>query len=396
MYFDSLENLKEFINADLKSKDLSCVRYINVETMDMWVKVKAYLTNICSDFIKLSDFCEEDDTTPNISRLKNKLKKTKTNTLLAPLSEHLRVNNPFAQKTLEEILKLDYENNLNNNLKIYIPIYRMKSLLTNLINDKRYQKSILFLETASDCDYSLTIIQDTLDISIPGNEITGYQKYLIYWEQNPDKPIILHTQNAIHYTDIVFADDVKVIVNAFDLLKYHYKVSQIIKEEWGTSDQWMEIAKYLQGGINLEQGFINALLVPRFDIKILDDWGRKNSFEKWVFWLWAKTQTLKGYLKIAFDNSNTDNDLERSIYNSITHIIDMDEFNELYLERKDFIRKMNLKSTPEFWNSIENLNGYNKLKCLTDISEKEKYKIFEILREIGIERKVHDLLKVIY
>lgn len=396
MLFSSFESMKEFIDADIKSKDLSCVRYINVETMDMWIKVKAYLTNICSNFIKLSEFCEEEDTTPNISRLKNKLKKISNNTLITPLSEHLRVNNPNAEKTLEEILKLDYENNVDNKLKVYIPIYRMKSLLRNLTNDKRFLKSVLFVETISDCDYSLTIIQKTLMIKIPGNEITGYKKYLTYWEQNPDKPIILHTQNAIHYTDIVFADDVKVIVNAFDLLKHHYKFSEVIKRQWGFDDQWMQLTNYLNDIYNLEQAFMNILQAPKFDIKILDDWNKKSSFEKWIFWLWAKTRELKGYLKIAIDRSNSFTDFEDSVYNSIVQIIDKDRYEELYFERKSIIQKMNIKATSEFWSSIKDLNELESLKCLSDITDKEKMKIYDILRGILLDDMILIVLKIVY
>lgn len=396
MLFNSFESIKEFIDVDAKSKDISCVRYINVENMDMWVKIKAYLINICNDFIKLSDFCEEEDTTPNISRLKNKLKKVNKNTLVTPLSEHLRVNNPSAEKTLEDILKMDYKNNISNNLKVYIPIYRMKSLLSNLINDKRYEKSVLFLETASDCDYSLTIVQDTLKVKLPGNEITGYKKYLTYWEENPDKPIILRTQNAIHYADLVFADDVKVIINAFELLQYHYKFSETIKSEWGTDDQWMQLTKYLNNVNNLEQAFINILLVPKFDIRILDDWNKKKPFEKWVFWLWGKTRILTGYLKLIIEKNNIIDDFENSIYNTITDILDENSYKELYSERKNIIQKMNLKATNVFWDCIENLDKVDKLKCLTDITDKEKNKIFNVLKETLIDEKVHNILKIVY
>lgn len=396
MLFNSFESIKEFIYSDAKSKDISCVRYINVENMDMWVKIKAYLINICNDFIKLSDFCEEEDTTPNISRLKNALKKTNKNTLVTPLSEHLRVNNPSAEKTLEDILKMDYKNRSGNNFKVYIPIYRMKSLLSNLINDKRYEKSVLFLETASDCDYSLTIIQDTLKVKLPGNEITGYKKYLTYWEENPDKPIILRTQNAIHYADVVFADDVKVIINAFELLQYHYKFSETIKSEWGTDDKWMQLTKYLNNVNNLEHAFINILLVPKFDIRILDDWNKKNPFEKWVFWLWGKTSILTGYLKIVIQEIDTVEEFENAVFNTVTDIIHENNYKELYLERKNIIQKMNLKATFEFWACIEKLNKIDKLKCLTDITDKEKIAIFDVLSKSLIDEKVQNILKIIY
>ncbi len=396
MQFTSFEEIKKFINYDVKSNDISCVRYINIETMDMWIKLKAYLTNICSDFIKLSDFCEEEDTTPNISRLKSKLKKAGKNTLVTPLSEHLRVNNSLTNKTLEEILKLEYKNNINNNLKIYIPIYRMKSILRNLTSDRRFQKSILFLETESDCDYSLMIVQDTLKVKIAGNEIKGYKKYLTYWEQNPDKPIILHTQNAIHYADIVFADDVKVIISPFDVIKHQYTLNDTIKREWGTDSQWMQLSLYLNDFNNLELALMNILSAPKFDIKIFDNWTTRNDFEKWGSWLWAKKSILSGYLKITIENSKTVNDLENKIFNSVISIIDRSNYKELYFERKSLIEKMGLKATNNFWDCIKNLDGLDKLKCLTDITDKEKSNMFDILQDTDIDEKAQQVLSIVY
>ena len=76
----------------------------------------------------------------------------------------------------------------------------MKSLLKALpSDDPRTKDCIILFETDEESDYKLTIVQKNLDVKLDGNEIDGFQRYLEYWEANPDKPLILHTKNAIHF-----------------------------------------------------------------------------------------------------------------------------------------------------------------------------------------------------
>ena len=42
MNVKSLEELIEYINDDLKHKEARIVRFINVESLSMWVKVKSF------------------------------------------------------------------------------------------------------------------------------------------------------------------------------------------------------------------------------------------------------------------------------------------------------------------------------------------------------------------
>lgn len=396
LQFTTIDELKAHIEKDIELTSHCPVRFINVETMDIWVKVKSFITLLCTESIKLSDYCEVEDTTPNLKRLKTYLRKIQNNVLVTPLSEHLRINNNIALSTLNDILAMNFTNNDERKLKVYIPVYRMKSLLKNLSVDIRNKDSVIFLDTDSDCDYSLTVIQDTLNAKILGNEITGYKKYLVYWEENPDKPIVLHTQNAIHFTDIVFSDDVKVIVTAYDLLRFHYNLPDSIKQEWGETDKWHALLQNYKESASLDDVLGNVLGVRSCNNSLFENWKVKNEPDKWYIWLWAKYKAQSPYLDCVLEQSDTVSDFESTVYNSICSQTRASNYYELYTERLKLIKNMKTSPTSTFWDNIDNLSPIDRLKCLSCNTEKEQEMIFNILQSLSRNVESMQLIKTVY
>ena len=92
MVFKDVEQLKEFLTEDRGRADLNPIRFINVDSLQMWIEVKKYLVSLSNKSLLLSDFCEMDDTTPNLKRLRSVLRKADQTLCVFPLSEYLRVN----------------------------------------------------------------------------------------------------------------------------------------------------------------------------------------------------------------------------------------------------------------------------------------------------------------
>lgn len=160
-------------------------------------------------------------TTPNIKRVSAVLKKVKKSQFVSPLSEYLRIIPEQAEPVIQKFIKADYQNNDNGKLRIYFLMYRMKSLLRTVpSDDPRAKDCIVLFETDEESDYKLTIIQKDLDVKLAGNEIDGFRSYLEYWEANPDKPLILHTGNAIHFEKNHFFDSSKTITGAGSISYY--------------------------------------------------------------------------------------------------------------------------------------------------------------------------------
>ena len=163
-----------------------------------------------------------------------------------PVVGYLRIIPEQAEPVIQKFIKADYQNNDNGKLRIYFLMYRMKSLLRTIpSDDPRAKDCIILFETDEESDYKLTIIQKDLDVKLSGNEIDGFRSYLEYWEANPDKPLILHTGNAIHFEKNHFFDDVHVIVTSYDLIRYQYGLPASVFEELGTDEDWNNLVKVI-------------------------------------------------------------------------------------------------------------------------------------------------------
>lgn len=394
MEFSSLEELEQYLKNDAKISTINPVRFINVETIDVWVQVKAMLNRLSMSHMKISAFCEDDDTAPNLNRLKSRLKKVTTTTLVTPISEYLRINNPIAKKTFEDFLHLEYENQLGK-LRVYVPVYRMKEILNDVSLDPRTADSMVFLNTQRENDYSLTIIQKELKVDIEGNTINGFKKYMEYWEENPDKPIILHTKNAVHYQDVVFSDDVRVIISSFDLLRCHYNMTVDFKKDYGTEEQWQFLAQEYRKTKELDSTMSALLSTYKFSVELFRNWKNYNNNKKWLLWLWAKKNVDGGYLFESLKKTSTYLEFIERIYDTIIDFVDDSHWLEYYRERIQLISFLCEIPPLSFWNRLQTISDEKKLACLSNRTDEEKEKIIFAVQSVG-KKKAKNYLAYCY
>ena len=274
--FKDLECLEQFLKQDAKRVSLNPIKFINVDSLSMWNEVKKLLLSLADETVFLSKFCEGNDTTPNINRLNAYIKKTANSQLITPLSEYLRIVPDRAETIIQKFIKGDYQCNESGKLKIYFLMYRMKSLLRVLpSDDPRAKDSIVLLETDEESDYKLTIVQKELNVSLLGNEIDGFRNYLEYWESNPDKPLILHTENAIHFEKNHFFDDVRVIVTPYDLIKYQYGLPINISEGLGSDDNWNDLVKVIVKEGSFEDSCCSELSINKYSVSLFEKWHKR-------------------------------------------------------------------------------------------------------------------------
>lgn len=399
MTFNDLDELKRYLKKDMEQVSLNPVRFISVDSMEMWIIVKNFLLSISDESLCLSEFCEENDTTPNINRVSSALKKKTKSQLVTPLSEYLRVKPEEAQSTVLKFIKADYQNNDSGKLRIYFLMYRMKSLLMSLQTDDPRQKNcIIFLETDEESDYRLTIIQKELDVSLFGNEITGFKSYLEYWESNPDKPLILHTENAIHFEKNYFFDDVYVIVSSYDLIKYQYGLPFDVTESLGSHEDWNNLVKFIveNGGFN--EACCSILSINKYSLSLFEKWNRYTGFQKWILWLWTRAQPNECYtIKCAKNCAFVDQFLDE-IYCRIISEIHNNMFESEYKERKDILWLIQSAPTERFWKEVTALPLQDSLLCLTCLTDIERKAIFKIIANFKYDERYTILkkLKIVY
>ena len=397
--FDNLDGLKVYLKQDHETVSLNPVRFINVDSMVTWIEVKKYLMYLSEETVRLSEFCEEQDTTPNINRVSTKLKNVYKSSLVMPLSEYLRIIPEQAGKIINRFIKLEYRNNDNGKLRVYFLMYRMKELLQTIReDDPRAKDCIILFTTDEETDYKLTIIQNNLDVRISGNEIHGFSKYLQYWETNPDKPIILYTENAVHFEKNRFFDNVRVLVTPYDIIKYQFSLPSGINEELGSDEYWIKLVKIL-----LKEGSFHNVCCSEFSINkysetLFEYWNKYDAFHKWLLWLWIRQQVEDEYeIKVA-DSCKTYLNFEDELYCLIIKYLHTSDFDKAYKRRKLILSFMNAVPTERFWNEIHDLENVDMLSCLTCLADSERKKIFKILSCVNYSDRtsVLPILKIIY
>lgn len=398
--FNSLSELRTHLRKDRTENTLNPVRFINVESMEMWVEVKKLLLSMSSGHLLLSDFCDAEDTTPNIRRLITKMKTSTSSICVLPISEYLRINPEIAQSTIRDIQTKEYPEAQRNPLfRIYIPMYRMRSILDTLPDDDpRKKNSILLLETGEEIDYSLTIIQKGLDVEVAGNEIYGFQKYLRYWEQNPDKPLILHTANAVYFEKNIFFDDVKVIVTSFDLMRFHYSLPAQFLANDGTEECWNKLAQIVAKEKTFEGACCSELSINRYNTKLFEYWKSYSAFQKWLLWMWTRIQPNSSYItKCAKDASSVEAFIDL-VFCAILNFVGTPSFAEVYEQRKSILSKLNMQVPQLFWASVSNCDTLISLRVMTDLSAKEKEFIFSLIHGYDYDKReeVIAILRVVY
>lgn len=401
MQINSFAEFKSYINNEAKRKTINIIRFINVESLELWVRVKNFLSERCPNHVRLSRYCAGDDLVPNISMLQKDLKNIETNTILLPLSEYLRINTENAFYILNDIIFLQFKNDIyGHDVRLYIPVYKMRNSLNKLLAiHERFNDSVIFLDEKYDNDYSLTIISKNLNAQIKGNNIFGLKDYFEYWEDSPSKPIILHTDNAQYYKNSLFEENVKVLVTAFDIIEYHNLMGHKVQEEWGSEWQWQELLSRLKNSNRIESLFETTFEINKFnDVLLLSRWKDCNDFEKWLIWLWAKFDCKSRYLSDVLSSTTSFNELVTCI---IEKIFDYDykapEYKEIFFERKKLLSAINPDElTSAFWEKYEMLSAEEKVFRLTDCTRREKIEFIRVIGKTHLNVKLRERLRDVY
>jgi hypothetical protein len=395
----SFEKLEQALSNDEEHKDTRIVRFINVESLDLWCKVKNLLVSRCEHCVQMSDYCSNEDLTPNTNRVLRELRQMSASTLLVPLSEHLRINKN--SDILGQLANIQFKNISESYSRLYVLMYRMSSALNELAKlDMRFEDRVYFLQTGvTDDNYSLIILPRDLQIDLKGNNIDGYKRYLAYWESNPNMPIILHTNNASYYSQYAFADNVKVIDSAYEILRHLRIINEDVDRSWGDDWCWLRLLSQASSGKSLLDAFSTHLHVKEFDPKeLLSQWDNEDDFGKWLTWLWLKLEGRTPYLHRVFERFPNYHHLLTSVVNVLFDIDPKDkEYETLYRERRDYLLAMKTSGLPSnFWEKYSTTDENEKLFRLTDCTEREREEIIRLFPRVSEDEKKRNFLKLAY
>jgi hypothetical protein len=122
MLIESFSKFAKYVADDAKQKNIRIIRFINVESLDLWLRVKSHLIEKCPKCLMLSKYCVKNDLMPNIDLLLKDLKNIDRNTILLPLSEYLRIEKDAAQYIISKIMSLEFIDDVQtDNIRLIIP-----------------------------------------------------------------------------------------------------------------------------------------------------------------------------------------------------------------------------------------------------------------------------------
>ncbi|MBR0261274.1 MAG: BREX-4 system phosphatase PglZ [Selenomonadaceae bacterium] len=380
--FENLDELKKFLQRDKGQNSFSPVRFINVDSLNDWFDMKNFLSTLTTNFIFLSGYCTGNDNFPNLRKLRNDLQKETRNICILPLSEFLRVNPDEAEPEIKRFLNL-YKGETYS-FRIYFLMYRLKSFFLSLkISDPRKKNCVIMSSSEVTDNYSLTIIQKSMRLKTSGERVDGFKQYLKYWEKLPNAALTLYTENAVYLQDKKFFDDVKVIANAFDLLRHHYALSAELKRNFGREEDWQHLAELIAMTGNFERAFCKALAVDGFGTSSLKNFGERENFQKWLLWLRCKLKN-SGYVARCAKESSSPEEFVTQIYELIFSCADEKSFDELCNERQEILLLMKVLPPENFLERVRQSDKRLALKILTDNSHAERLLIFETLQKFRL------------
>lgn len=391
IHFENLDTLKKFLQDDRDKKTFSPIRFINVDSLNDWFAMKTFLETLTANFIFLSNYCAED-TFPNVRRLRQDLLRETRNICVLPLSEFLRVNPERAAYETDNFLNL--HGGEIYSFRIYFLLYRLKNFLLSLKNvDPRQKDCVLLADSSTKDDYSLTIIQKSMQIQIAGERVDGFKKYFEYWEKSPNASLTLCTDNAVYLQDKKFFDDVKVIANAFELLRHHYNLPADFQKNFGNNDDWQRLAVDVSTAGNFEKTFCKEFKVTEFGINAFKNFGKREKFQRWLLWLRCKLQS-QGYAARCARETLTLEDFAAQIYEKIFDCVKDKNFDELCDERREILALMKIQPSENYLERVKRAEKIFALKILNDHSQAERLMIFEILQRFKFS-DLDDVLKIL-
>ena len=383
--FNDIESLRLFLRKDRESVSLNPIRFVNADSLQAWRDAKEILLSLSDRHVGLSEYCEGEDTTPNLRRLFAYLKADRGSVFVSPLSEYLRVKPKDARQIMTEILSREYDT--DGKRRVYFLLYRMKSVLQTLPDsDPRKRDCMISLNAKEDADYSLTIIQKELKVRIPGNELNGFRRYLQYWERNPDKPLILYTENAIHLGEDAFFDQVQVITDAHDLLTRYWNLPGQFQKSDGSASEWNALLQAVKRDGDFQSACCAELNADSFRLSLFSSWNRLLAYQRWLLWLWARTRTDERYVTLCAKGSHSVAEFVGKLYCDIVDLLNAPSFPTVYGQRKGVLSKMRVSPPDAFWERERQLSDLDALRVLTDSGEAERNRILERMRKIAFGR----------
>lgn len=396
MKFKSIDAILGKIRTYMKSESRLPV-FVNANSRDDYLRLK----NKLSEFLlvkKVSDYCDNVDSLPDMARLFSEIRYTQDNVLLLGFSNHLKL---VDQSDLQTYLSTTKDLSLLNG-KLVVLCFQFQDQLDKLIHlDRRLDMRILSFQSTIDINAKVTLINPKIKGSLVDNDKyeIGYKKLLQVKEQNCNLAPFAVTSlynNDFSNTSITVAK----IDGMYQIVKSLFKQpAGLLPEALGSDEQWGYLYKKLYKQKTLERVIEKEFTSVENISSLFFKWKDWDENKQWLFFIGLKVfESANSYLSIALSLSTSVTNFIKNIYRVILNYSHTDKlFEKYYDERKELVARIDDLSNIINYCKMVKIKGNSEIYCLTDNSTCEKQAIIECLSHFkSIDSETEKILQKIY
>lgn len=411
MAYSQVEKLLHTLKADDTGPCRFPVRYILVDDLENWQELLSKIKNLVDRTVRLSDLCKGQDVLPDLDHLTSILRQDREhNFLVFPLAEYFR----FSEDGRRYLVELSAIEEPGTKRRIYVPLFDISDVFfleMNRVSRFVDNESCKHYVLQSDNDKKqngvrVTVVMDKADLSaLESSVYQGLKAYFRLWENGGKDKIVLMTQFAAYFKDVYGSFSLSVLKNSFEVLMHYLRGPKLLNKEDATADLWDELLRTFRRGDTIHDVFHRVFKVMDLEPGLLfPQWKNYSTFQRWLLWIWCRTDLHAGYLRYIFSHNNSFLSLEEDIINGVFEIPTLPAEEELawLRERKKVLQDQGIASMPaSFWYRANTItDSIELLKTLSGISHEEKRKVVIAVRkllEVGVRpEKWLGYLEIIY
>ena len=378
----TLNELKDSIRNEIENNIPSRfpLRFIFVNSMEEYLKIKHYLENNCEKTISLGDddICETDDIYPNFKKLKDKINTyADKHILLLSMGEFFRLSlkrELSKEKSSFPSFFRDMQD-VNSKTRVFVLLFAAYNLFDQIIpvvNDRQKDHIWILDDINNPETYNIFVFSDQYK-ALPKNYTKGLKSWLNNWEKNLKKKnnIVISTRlitNVVNSSDII---DIRIITDVFDYICTRIDNSKNLKKDWLTDEQWEQINSIMKTETDFNKVILSMLNIQSFSqYQLFAQLNSLSDLQKKLILLWYKLNPDKSYCSAVLNTT-------KDIFEINTHLRDylIKNYNEEWIEERNtiLVSLSDTKYDEVYFSSLFNLgNPKMQLSLLSYTSHEER------------------------
>lgn len=351
-----------------------------------YMSLKNKLSELGLSFVRVSNYCSDDDKLPDIDSLIGHLKAIHKNeddkrVVVIGLGEYLALRgNSEAVSTFSRLKDLNI-----GKAKVIILLRGSSAQINDLRKDPRFDKRRFCIIDKAECNLSITIALPSVGLSA----FSGIKSLLVAFEDGSNGDVLVNTR--VNLDDSVFS--VRRITDAFEGIK-HALPGFILPRSCGSDDFWAKLLIELtQCGSSLDSVFVKYGFDRSLESDLCYRVG-KGDYESWLHFvaLKSKVDTLSNsYLRFVLERTNRFEDFKMNVLNAIIEVQHTDtRFGGFYKERKKLVKEFPESDIADFVVRNRKTTAESIYK-LTDNTETEREEIIAWVSKYGAVPEISEI-----